>query len=53
MLFCLSLWVVSFLMLYMLVTDRICWNKKMTGGASIFYWVSSDVIYASNIRNAE
>ncbi|SHK20054.1 hypothetical protein SAMN02745248_02013 [Hathewaya proteolytica DSM 3090] len=39
--------------IYVSAADRICWNKKMTGGASIFYWVSSDVIYASNIRNAE
>lgn len=33
--------------------DRICWNKKMTRGGSIFYWVSSDVIFTSNIRAAE
>ena len=33
--------------------DRICWNKKMNHGGSICYWVSSDVIYTSNIRDAE
>ncbi len=33
--------------------DRISWNKRMINGGSIFYWVSSDVVYASNIREAE
>lgn len=32
---------------------RICWNKKMTGGSSILYWVDSNVSYSTAIRNAE
>lgn len=50
-----SCFIVMFCMVFSSVicvkaADRVSWNKKMINGGSIFYWVSSDVIYASNIR---
>lgn len=39
--------------LYIQAADRISWNKKMKNGENINYWISSDVSFSSNIREAE